>query len=189
MTHFDGIDVAIKWVKEFDETTWQTREPLWSDGLLEQDNLIQHLKGIDVLSDYYWATSLCGRTTIEGPCMNLTVQVIRIRNSDQATIFTIPCDVLRFPRFDVDMIKEQPVWNDLREAASHVDLKTQRLLFFAVVNYDLNHWCGVAVDFNSYDVKVYDPQQNGQIFKLLKKSVAVTVAAARVIKTIPIHPK
>ncbi|KAE9033356.1 hypothetical protein PR003_g10551 [Phytophthora rubi] len=168
IVHFDGIDAAIKWVESFDETAWQPHESVWSGGILDKGTLAQRLKEIDVLSDYYWDTSLCGRTMIEGLCLDLMVQDIVKQNAEEVTIFTIPCDVLRFPRFDADMIKEQAAWGNLKDAAAHMDLKTQRLLFFAVVNYDLKHWCAVAVDSNSNDVNVYDPQQNGQRFEHLR---------------------
>lgn len=79
----------------------------WSEGLLDHNTTTQRLRKMDVLGDYYWATSLCGRTLVEGPCMDLTVRTIFQRNCGQATIFTLLPDALRFPVFDSDMIKNK----------------------------------------------------------------------------------
>ncbi|KAF4143151.1 Ulp1 protease family C-terminal catalytic domain-containing protein, partial [Phytophthora infestans] len=82
--------------------------------------------------------------------------------------FRIPSDVLRSPNFDVESIKHQAVWKDLENARTSMNLDKDRLLFFAAINYGLNDWCAVTVDFNSNEVKVYDPQQAGDRFKHLR---------------------
>ncbi|KAF4037399.1 hypothetical protein GN244_ATG10441 [Phytophthora infestans] len=52
---------------------------------------------VDVLGEYFWATSLRGKTMIEGPCLDTAVTAIVKRNSDKIIVFSIPSDVLRFP--------------------------------------------------------------------------------------------
>ncbi|KAG3103206.1 hypothetical protein PI125_g13934 [Phytophthora idaei] len=49
---------------------------------------------MDVLGNYYWSTTLCGRTQAEGPCIDLAVQAIIQRWKHQTAIFTLPSDVL-----------------------------------------------------------------------------------------------
>ncbi|KAG3079892.1 hypothetical protein PI124_g19464 [Phytophthora idaei] len=49
-----------------------------------------------------------------------------------------------------------------------MNLEKDKLLFFAALNYDLNHWCAVTVNFGSNDVKIYDPQQSETVFKCLR---------------------
>ncbi|KAF4129558.1 Ulp1 protease family C-terminal catalytic domain-containing protein [Phytophthora infestans] len=168
VSHFDIIDEAIKWVEDFDSCQWQPREAVWAEGILEKDDICKGLKNVDVLGDFFWATSLCGKTMIEGPCLDTAVKAIVKRNSDKIIVFSIPSDVLRFPNFHVESIKHQVVWKDLKNARASMDLDKDRLLFFAAINYGLNHWCAVTVDFNSNEVKVYDPQQAGDRFKQLR---------------------
>lgn len=52
-------------------------------------------------------------------------------------------------------------------------------VFFSVLNFDLNHWCAVAVDFNSTEVNIYDPQQIGDRFKIPEGGAVPTAATAR----------
>ncbi|ETK95789.1 hypothetical protein L915_01318 [Phytophthora nicotianae] len=178
--HFDGIDAAIKWVEQYRTMEWKPVESEWSKGLADPETLIEHLKEINVLGNYYWSTTLCGRTQVEGLCMDLAVQMIIKRWKTKATIFTIPSDVLRFPSFDSQWIKSYPVWEQLKTAASTMKLETEKLFFFGVIIYDLNHWCAVSVNLSRGDVRVYDPQQTGDRFKFLQ-----TFLTAQVLPLLP----
>ncbi|KAF1772696.1 hypothetical protein GQ600_7516 [Phytophthora cactorum] len=63
-------------------------EPVWTEETLEKDAICQRLKDVDVLSDYFWATSLLvyGKTMIEGPCLDVAVKAIVQHNSDKVTM-------------------------------------------------------------------------------------------------------
>ncbi|ETN15212.1 hypothetical protein PPTG_07377 [Phytophthora nicotianae INRA-310] len=53
MTHFHGIENAIKWVKEYDDTQYNPQDPNWCDGILEKSELVTLLNEVNVLGDYY----------------------------------------------------------------------------------------------------------------------------------------
>ncbi|ETP52456.1 hypothetical protein F442_02537 [Phytophthora nicotianae P10297] len=121
MTHFHGIENAIKWVKEYDDTQYNPQDPDWCDGILEKSELVTLLNEVNVLGDYYWVTSLSGRIQLEGPCMDLALQTIIKRFSTRATIFTVPADVLRFPIYDTETLPTLNVWNELKESADSLE--------------------------------------------------------------------
>ncbi|OWY91700.1 hypothetical protein PHMEG_00039617 [Phytophthora megakarya] len=101
-----------------------------------------------------------------------------IKNHDDV-VFTIPADILRFPHFDPHSIKAQHVWKEMEDTATVMNLigetsvenateSRKRLIFVAVINVDLNHWCAVAVDYKEYTVNIYDPQQTGGRYEALR---------------------
>ncbi|KAG3003799.1 hypothetical protein PC119_g15827 [Phytophthora cactorum] len=104
---------------------------------------------MDVLGNYYWSTTLCGRTQAEGPCIYLAVQAIIQRWKHQTAIVTLPSDILRFPVFVSEWIKANSVWEQLKTAASSMDLETEKLFFFGVMNYDFIHWCDVSANLSN----------------------------------------
>ncbi|POM69320.1 Hypothetical protein PHPALM_14399, partial [Phytophthora palmivora] len=156
ISNYDGIESAIRWVENYDESQWEAPEPEWKSGVLDQATTIEFLKMIPVLQDFYWSTTLCGRTMVEGPCMDLVLKTIIEQNSEKATIFTVPNDILRFPEFDRDSITVQVVWEELKNAANNMNLDETRLLFLAGINYNLDHLCAVALDLNKNAFVTYD---------------------------------
>ncbi|KAF1790724.1 hypothetical protein GQ600_8908 [Phytophthora cactorum] len=87
---------------------------------------------MDVLGNYYWSTTLCGRTQAEGPCIDLAVQAIIQRWKHQTAILRSR-QILRFPVFASEWIKANSVWEQLKTAASSMDLETEKLFFFGVI--------------------------------------------------------
>ncbi|KAF4130592.1 hypothetical protein GN958_ATG20174, partial [Phytophthora infestans] len=118
-SHFDILDEFIKWKKQ------DTRKGL---------------RNVDMLGDYFWAISLCGKPIIGGPCLDTALKAIVKRNSAKVIIFSIPSDVLRFPQIDADLIKQRAIWKDLENIRSNMDLDKDRLLFLAAKTHGLNHW-------------------------------------------------
>ncbi|OWY99920.1 hypothetical protein PHMEG_00028997, partial [Phytophthora megakarya] len=96
------------------------------------------------------------------------VATIIDRNKHKGTIFTIPNDILRFPEFNRDEITEQDVWKQLKTCADNSIWEHERLFFFAVMSYNLDHWCAVAVNFTKNEVVIYDPQQTQDRYDALK---------------------
>ncbi|KAG3168698.1 hypothetical protein PI126_g3155 [Phytophthora idaei] len=51
--------------------------------------------------------------------------------------------------FASEWIKANSVWEQLKTAASSMDLETEKLFFFGVINYDLNHWFDVSANLSN----------------------------------------
>lgn len=71
----------------------------WRGGVLDGSVATEYLQEVCVLSYHYWVTSLCGKSFIKGPCINLTVNTNIQLNRDLAAVFTAPEDILRYPIF------------------------------------------------------------------------------------------
>ncbi|KAG2966134.1 hypothetical protein PC118_g19352 [Phytophthora cactorum] len=48
-----------------------------------------------------------------------------------------------------EWIKANSVWEQLKTAASSMDLETEKLFFFGVMNYDFIHWCDVSANLSN----------------------------------------
>ncbi|ETN00599.1 hypothetical protein PPTG_17817 [Phytophthora nicotianae INRA-310] len=86
-------------------------------------------------------------------------------------MFTVPSEILRYPRYDTKAIQDHPVWSKLKMAAASMDLSRDssvNLFFFGVIHYDWNHWCAVGVNFKTSEVVIYDPQNTGDRFDAIK---------------------
>ncbi|OWY98328.1 hypothetical protein PHMEG_00030932 [Phytophthora megakarya] len=157
---------TTKWINNRAVSAWKPDAAGWNDGILEKSALVELLKYVDELGDYYSATSLCDRTQLEGPCLDLAVRAMVLRTRDEDVVFTNPVDILRSPHFDLHSIKAQHVWKEMKDTATVINLTERNGInkatsFVAVINVDLNHWCAVVVDYKEYTVNIYDPQQAG----------------------------
>ncbi|ETL77693.1 hypothetical protein L917_21375 [Phytophthora nicotianae] len=168
---FVGIESAMKWVEKYDETAWTTDDSIWTEGVADKATLIDFLKQVNVLGDIYDATGFCGQTPLESSSMDLGMKAIIQRHSEEATMFTVPSEILRYPRYDTKAIQDHPVWSKLKMAAASMDLSRDssvKLFFIGVIHYDWNHWCAVGVNFKTSEVVIYDPQNTGHRFDAIK---------------------
>ncbi|KAF4147078.1 hypothetical protein GN958_ATG03707, partial [Phytophthora infestans] len=139
---------SLKAMSKQDRLHWEPLDKVWSQGVLDPSAVKQYLKEVDVLSNYYWSTSLCGKALIEGPCIHHAVKTIIQRNCENATVFTIPEDILRYPVFDRAWIRAQDTWKIMEDKATTVDPKSPKRYRFKSVDY-------CAPQYDSYNCGIF----------------------------------
>ncbi|KAG3245119.1 hypothetical protein PI124_g10119 [Phytophthora idaei] len=73
-----------------------------------------------------------------------------VRKTKQATGHNHVVSSEAYQEMDVlEWIKANSVWEQLKTAASSMDLETEKLFFFGVINYDLNHWFDVSANLSN----------------------------------------
>ncbi|KAG3094686.1 hypothetical protein PI125_g16502 [Phytophthora idaei] len=169
---FSEVETALAWVGKYDVGGWEPREACWTEDLLNREAVTTRLKDVNVLSDDVWITSLCGRKWLEGACLDRTVKTIielsQDTLQDTATLFTMPSNIMRFPVTDPVWLQKQTVWEEMRVAYQTTDLESKCHLYFAIVCFELDHWCAVVINLGTGDGKIYDPQETSDRYAKLQ---------------------
>ncbi|GMF21646.1 unnamed protein product [Phytophthora fragariaefolia] len=103
---------TIEWMDTLDLGGWNP-ESSWETKCLDVDEVINSLRQVDVLGDYFWLTTLQGKKLVEISCVNLCLRALMDIYSVEHDVYAIPSHVLRFPVFDHKPVQEQGVqlWN------------------------------------------------------------------------------
>ncbi|KAF4133550.1 Ulp1 protease family C-terminal catalytic domain-containing protein [Phytophthora infestans] len=177
---FNDIRETIHWLRHVDLTDWNP-EDCWRTGLLFPDDLEKRIANIDVLGDYFWITTLRGRSLVELSCLDLALNALKSMYDADNEIFCIPSYMMRFPSVDNQFIAESKVLVNLRDAVKRMNLwgetapytavsgPEKPVWLFAVILYASDHWCATAVNFNELTITIFDPQLTGDRFETLRR--------------------
>ncbi|KAF4145081.1 Ulp1 protease family C-terminal catalytic domain-containing protein [Phytophthora infestans] len=177
---FNDIRETIHWLRHVDLTDWNP-EDCWQPGLLFPDHLEKRIANIDVLGEFFWITTLRGRSLVELSCLDLALNALKSMYDADNEIFCIPSYMMRFPSVDNQFIAESKVLVNLRDAVKRMNLwgetapdtavsgPEKPVWLFAVILYASDHWCSTAVNFNELTITIFDPQVTGDRFETLRR--------------------